>query len=316
MSIGYEEPDDSREDEDVEVLQLARELLSRKAKFGIRGVGPLNDQKTILTIVVDSKSDAIVPEFLELTLSNKKTVTLKLLVKRSDSGAILLAGPVPPPWQYSGPMMGGDPVWNDAATQWGTITFAVGQGSAVEIEGNSCSNQALTCSHVLDFSGSVGASTTRYPGALKVQWLTNPPVGNKWIDVAGADILPGNSFTPLKVRGLGGIKGVRRPVSGMRVSKYGATTGLTSGRDLGWVSLQLGSAGSQPASSYLVRQVSGYFALEGDSGAPVLDAQRNLLGLVLAGNPGAVDETYYIPAWPRAVGPAPANRSYFEISGL
>jgi hypothetical protein len=244
---------------------------------------------------------------------------LKLDIERNAEPARLLLGPMPQPWQYSGPLMGGDAIWNDAARQWGTITFAAAAGSPIEIEGKSCANQSITCSHVLSFQGPDDVSTTLYSQSMKLGWATDPPNGTKWIDLAGADIKAGVPFSPLEVRGLRHIKGAKQPQVGIRVSKYGATTGLTSGRDLGWAMRQLRDG---DPNQYGVRVVSGYFANVGDSGAPVLDADRNFLGLVVSGVPTEIDKTYYVPVLPRgqtpptSASPGITSLSYFEMFGL
>jgi hypothetical protein len=309
----------SRDGDDVELLQAVKQFLAKAEVKGIKGVGPIDEASASCKVLLAGKKQRELPDEVRITLSNKKTVILKLNYVEDSKPARLLAGPVPRPWQYSGPLMGGDPLWNDAADQWGTITFAADSRSTLEVEGYACANQSLTCSHVLNSGKTVSVSTTRYPNSMKVSWITDPPVNTKWIDLAGADMLTGVPFSPMEVRGLRAITGVRQPVPGIRVSKYGATTGLTSGRDLGWAEREVNDNGK----TYWVRLVSGYFALVGDSGAPVLDAERNFLGLVVSGIPGAVDETYYIPVLPDGEapqGPIPpgaiADLPYVKISGF
>jgi hypothetical protein len=219
--------------------------------------------------------------------------------------------------------MGGDPIWNDSSPNIvGTITFAVPQASPITIEGNACADQSITCQHAIGGnSGSGSTSTTRYPRSMMLQWKITPPAGTKWIDVASAKIRPGIPYSPLEVRGLRKIKGVKQPSRGIRVSKYGRTTGLTSGRDLGWALLQLKTPTN--LDEFWLRCVSGYFADVGDSGSPVLDADRNFVGIVVSGRPGELDQTYYMQALPkgqrplpRASGAAAADLSCFEIDGL
>jgi hypothetical protein len=313
----------SRDEEDVEILQTVREILSKNGVMGVTGIGPFNARNGSLTVLYAQEKDTKIPDAIEVTLSNKKTITLKLVAKQESKPAVLLFSSLPaPPWQYSGPLMGGDPLWNDASPDIaGTITFAVPQTSPITIEGNACSNQSITCHHVLGGSGGSGrTSTTRYPASMKLKWEITPPTGTKWIDIASAEIKPGTPYSPLEIRGLRKIKGVKQPASGIRVSKYGRTTGLTSGRDLGWVLLQPTTTNPD---SFWLRCVSGYFADVGDSGAAVLDADRNLVGIVVSGRPGVVNETYYIQALPRGQRPSPrasgaaaADLSCFEIDGL
>lgn len=319
MATAFDGREFSRDAEDGELIQAVRQYLEKAGVKGVRGIGPINAERTSVKILLAGDEHGDLPARIETTLSNKKTFGLELRFVRNAKSAILLAGPVPKPWQYSGPLMGGDPIWNDVANQWGTITFTAGAGSPIEIEGKSCANQSVTCSHVLDFGGPYDVSTTRYPQSMKLSWVTAPPNGTKWVDLSGADILPGVAFSPLEVRGLRHIKGVKQPQTSIRVSKYGATTGLTSGRDLGWAMVQLWDGDTN---LYGVRVVSGYFADVGDSGAPVLDADRNFLGLVVSGVPDKIDETYYVPVLPKGQ-PRPssassgiADPSFFEIDGL
>ncbi len=319
MATAFEGREYSRDAEDAELIQAVSQLLEKAGVKGIRGIGPINAERTSIKILLADDGPADLPERIETTLSSKRTFGLKLNIVRNAKPARLLLGPMPQPWQYSGPLMGGDAIWNDMARQWGTITFAAAAGSPVEIEGKSCANQSITCSHVLYFQGPDDVSTTLYSQSMKLGWATEPPNGAKWIDLAGADILAGVPFSSMEVRGLRHIKGVKQPQAGIRVSKYGATTGLTSGRDLGWATVQLREG--DPI-RYGVKVVSGYFANVGDSGAPVLDADRNFLGLVISGVPDKIDETYYLPVVPKGQPrPTPASTgvtdpSYFEIDGL
>ncbi len=320
MATAFEGREYSRDAEDAELIQAVSQLLEKVGVKGIRGIGPINAERTSIKILLADDGPADLPEHIETTLSSKRTFGLKLNIVRNAKPARLLLGPMPQPWQYSGPLMGGDAIWNDMARQWGTITFAAAAGSPVEIEGKSCANQSITCSHVLYFQGPDDVSTTLYSQSMKLGWATDPPNGTKWIDLAGADIRAGVPFSPLEVRGLRHIKGVKQPQTGIRVSKYGATTGLTSGRDLGWSTRDI-LVGNK-IYKIGVRAVSGYFARRGDSGAPVLDADRNFLGLVVSGREGVLDDCFYLPAVPAGqTRPTPASTgisdpSFFEIDGL
>jgi hypothetical protein len=319
MATAFEGKEHSRDAEDAEVIEALRKFLEKAGIKNIQGIGPISAERNSVKILLSDDGPTNLPTRVETTLSSKKVFGLELRFVRNAKSARLLLGPMPQPWQYSGPLMGGDAIWNDVARQWGTITFAAAAGSPVEIAGKSCANQSITCSHVLYFDGPDVVSTTLYSQSMKLRWATVPPNGTKWIDIAGADIRAGVPFSSMEVRGLRHIKGVKQPQKGIRVSKYGATTGLTSGRDLGWAMVKL-KHGDQDL--YGVRVVSGYFADVGDSGAPVLDADRNLLGMVVSGVPDKIDETYYVPVVPRGqTPPTPASTgildpSYFEIDGL
>ena len=76
------------------------------------------------------KDQENLPETLEVKLSDQKTRQIKLDVQEVEERAVLLTGTASStfPPQFGGPLMGGDPVWNNMATQWGTITFAAETG--------------------------------------------------------------------------------------------------------------------------------------------------------------------------------------------
>lgn len=313
MATTSEEHDSIRDIEDDETLSALQVYLEKAGVSGIASIGPIDAEGSSCRVVFEKSARPQLPERFEVTLSNKRTVVLQLVPSVEDAPVQLLSGPIPPPWQYSGPLMGGDPIWNNAASMWGTVTFSVAAGSSMKMEGHACANHAMTCHHVLKSGSSVDVSTTRYANALKLQWLTNPPNGVKWVDMAGAEMRAGTPHTPLKVRGLGLIKGLRLASRGMRVSKYGTTTGLTSGRDLGTVSVKLVS---NPPQFFKLRQVSGYFSAKGDSGAPVMTASRHLVGAIVAGRPGVINENYYMQAIPKGAAPPGSTLSSFEIDGL
>ena len=115
------------------------------------------------------------------------------------------------------------------------------------------------------------------------------------------------------IRGvLGGIKATKQPTTGIRVSKFGAATGLTSGRD-GGIALKEVDHVSHPYEKFTVRVVQGPFSAKGDSGAAVLDADRNFVGIVFS---GITNETYYLHALPNGQAPPDQNLSKVTIVGL
>ena len=160
-------------------------------------------------------------------------------------------------------MMGGDPIWNNDGAYFGTITFAAQMGSPIMIEGYSCANECVSCNHALYVAGQTAISTSKYPDSMSLTWNIVPPSGMFWIDVAGATINSGIPFTALEVRGLGGIKATKQPTTGIRVSKFGAATGLTSGRD-GGIALKEVDHVSHPYEKFTVRVVQGPFSAKGD----------------------------------------------------
>jgi hypothetical protein len=206
----------------------------------------------------------------------------------------------PRPWRHSGPIMGGDPIWNNAANQWGTILFAAASDSMLTVESNACAGQCLSCNHVLRVGSETEVSTTDYVSSMTVEWgsIPDPNSPGAWTDIGGAKIKHSDTvIAPLTIRGLGKIQGIGRAEVGMRLAKYGATTGLTTGYDLGPALRDLNQTDKIDKMSY-IRVVSGYFADRGDSGAAVLDSTRKLVGMIVSGKPGVLDEAYYIEATP------------------
>ncbi len=139
-------------------------------------------------------------------------------------------------------------------------------------------------------------STPKYADSMELAWR-EAPSATHWVDVAGADIVAGTPVTHREIRGLEKIKAARQPTDGIRVSKYGATTGLTSGKDLGRAWRVIDESVSMD--KYYVRLVSGLFSERGDSGAAVLDAERNFVGMIIAGQPNVPGEKYYLHALPK-----------------
>src|SRR5262245_25102851 len=132
--------------------------------------------------------------------------------------------------QHSGPLMGGDPVRNEGFNCWGTICFAAPVNSNIEIETETCDNRCVSCSHVLFHASNTQISTPNSPNSMTRDWHKEPS-GSFTTDVAAGVIKANTDVKHLEVRGLGQIKGARQPSNGIRVSKYGAATGLTSGKD-------------------------------------------------------------------------------------
>ena len=313
MNSNEETQEYPEDEEDAEILRHVLGLLNNAGVKAINGIGPVTDGQVSISVKHMDDGTSRLPKAVEVKLPNGKSATVKLLVTQDERPAQLLGGPNPPPFRHAGPVMGGDPIWNDDATQWGTIAFAAPPGSGIKVEGNALEGLVLTCNHVLDFPNCTTASTPGFLSSMKLEWNLVPPDNGKWIDLASARIEGGAPYTSLEVRGLGVIKGVRRSRKHRRVSKYGATTGLTSGLDLGWA---LRAVTPNDPTLYWVRQVSGYLGDVGDSGAPVMDAERNLVGLVVSGIPGVRNETYLMQASPTPSGPASADRSRFLVSGL
>ncbi|NJM29256.1 MAG: hypothetical protein HC855_03255 [Rhizobiales bacterium] len=232
---------------------------------------------------------------------------------------------VGPPFQYAGPLRGGDPIWDltgarpTGLVDYGTVAFVADGTRNLTVEGRCIANQAVTCSHVLNIPDLTRTdSTTNFPKCASLTWDTDPfaaPNGQTWIDLAGAALDAGVPTAPYEVRGLGEITGVKQPSAGIRVSKYGAASGLTSGKDLGICYALLHETSDGSKYWGWVRAVSGYFQTVGDSGAAILDEDRNLVGLVVAGT-SEKDENYYIQAVPDGQATSVANISAFKVNGF
>lgn len=311
MMNDEEAPEYPEDDADIEILRKLHDLLREAGVSGLQGVGPVENDRVTITFSKEGATFAKLPDMLEVTRADGARVRLKTDIRVEDTQARLFAG-LSPPFTHSGPLMGGEGVWNDTASQWGTISFIVPTASGITVEGHPCAGMAVTCNHVLNVNGTKDASTVPHAQAMTMHWYIKPPVGQTWLDLAGADMRTA-AFKPLEVRGLGKITGVRRSRKGDRVSKYGATTGLTSALDGGW---GLRVLNSPSTALYYVKVVAGRFGDVGDSGAPVMDADRNLVGIIVSGTISGRRETYFIQA---SRTPSLANAkdlSRFVISGL
>jgi hypothetical protein len=312
-AVAQQVPAFEKERRDAEILVALKKRLQELRVEGVTGIGPLEEDGAVCVVLVADPARLKLPETIGLELSDKTFHNVKLrLVHDAVPATLFYSSPqFVRPLQYHGPMMGGDPIWNNWGGWWGTITFAAGS-NPIKIEGNVCAGQAVSCNHVVHVPGKDLLSTPNYHDSMTRAW-NKVPTGPRWVDVAGANVNSGNP-SPLEVRGLGKIKAAVQPQPGIRISKYGATTGLTSGRDLDLAWRALDDA--HPTDTYLIRRASGYFAAKGDSGAPVVDASGNLVGMVVAGKSGVPDEVYYIQVHPHGEILADPLISAFEIEGL
>jgi hypothetical protein len=308
----------SRDERNSDILSAVKSLLESNGIKGVTGIGPVSAEGDTCLVLLENKDATAIPDSVKGQLRDNSAFAVQLIAKDDLAyGQLFADASSSPVSQHSGPLMGGDPIWNDAVTQWGTISFAVSSTSSIKIENQPCANQSISCEHVLN-QGSSLISTPNYPDAMTLTWSKRSPTASPWLDVAGATFSGSTPFTALTVRGLGAIQVARQPLDGIRVSKYGATSWLTSGKDLGlaWRAFDP----QHPSQLYLIRRVSGYFSNEGDSGAAVLDADRNLVGMVIAGKllngQPVEDESYYMQVLPRGeVAPDP-NLSVFVVEGL
>jgi hypothetical protein len=227
--------------------------------------------------------------------------------------------------------LGGESITNidfydpEAPTQvfWGTNTFYAQQVTffgAGGVQHGPFQDVCVGCAHVLQSTiGSVGDVVTApgYPYGLRLLWvhpeIEQQPVTN-WADVAVAEFTgspPQKPGTSLNVFGLGNVRQIgTQPDIGSFCVKFGATTGLTGGFELGLVLRRLPDGFGD---LYMLRTVSGRFCAPGDSGAAVLDASNNLLGIVIGGA-SEVDENWYVPVFDGAGGPDPLpDQSFIRL---
>lgn len=284
---------------EIETIDSIRQISSALAGVeGITGVGPLEEDGKACLILARPDSVDSVPE----TVRVQGLGEVRLRVVPDEGEARLFMGPTVTNAirQFPGPVMGGDPVRNDAFTDYGTIAFGVDASAQTMVEGNACAGQILGCSHVFFDPGGDTLSTPLHPGGFQMKWQVGQ-ASPHYADVAGAT--PTSSSIDIKpkwLRGLREITGVEFPPAGVRVSKYGQVSGLTSGRVMGPVQRTIGGK------SVFVRFVKRRFAQYGDSGAAVVTGDRKLVGLIFAGNPTA-DESYFLQAW---TDPSPVPNGY------
>jgi hypothetical protein len=297
----------------ADILLAIKNEIKRRELKGVTGIGPLQDDGSCLILVKEPQLLKNFPKEIEVSRTDQLSLTIKLTVEIDQVPSTLFLAFTPPP-QHAGPLMGGDPIWNNKGSWWGTIAFAALAGSKIKIEGYACDNQCISCNHVLYHAGGDVVSTPNYSNSMKLKW-SHPPTGSTFVDLAGAELNSGIPAIELNVRGLQKINGAVQPTDGIRVLKYGATTGLTTGKDLGAAYREVDSVG-HAGEYFWIRTVSGDFAEKGDSGAAVLDANRNLVGIVVGGKEGTPDEKYYMPVLPMGETPVNPSLSYFVIESL
>ena len=297
-----------RDRRNIEILtHLSKVFGYRRSVFRL---GPIKDdeesQVLRCEVLLESLADFDVPSSQRIaTRSGDFGVELDL---REGPPATLYAcpdgfTPAPIPDTPTGPLRGGDAIWpsntlyddvSGTPCTWGTIAFVarhirIRDGAIVRQFENAC----VSCSHILSRSESATVnepvSTLEYPNQLSLEWWRPIKQQAHLIDVAVASFPSSIPANYREVRGLGLISGVRQPFDGVSLVKFGARTGLSRGRDLGVAQVTF----DYTQRAHFIRVVSAGFSLIHDSGSAVLDADRNLVGLLVGGD-GTY--TYYIPA--------------------
>jgi len=299
------------------ILQRIKQRMAAEGIAGISGVGPVIvnlDARTAICNVYLERTGEQLPD-TESVYTGETTFDVKLRypgepLRSATRNAMLFASSRAGPG-FPGKLRGGDACRNTAYRQFGTIAVT----GNFRMEGTNYTDVALSCQHVLYHSTNRTIDTPRFGNCMELAWASQVPSQGKWTDVAVARIRNSSIHYPKRLRALGGIIGVRQPRAGIRVMKYGAGTGLTAGLDKGLVWRALDA--QDPASLYLIRTVDGgsrfSFSGIGDSGAAVVDSDRNFLGIVLGGIPGLPQERWYLPVTPDGEQPIDQELSTFTL---
>src|SRR6266496_6779937 len=158
----------------AEILQAIKKELEKQGLEGVTGIGPLaEDSKTCLILVADEKRREKLPKKIEVHLANQQSLLVDMRIEVDTVPSVLFNGFTPPD-QHAGPMMGGDPIWNNEASGNGTIAFAVAASSMIKIEGYACANQCISCNHVLYHASGNVISTPNFPDSMTLKW-SHPP---------------------------------------------------------------------------------------------------------------------------------------------
>lgn len=274
------------DDDAVEVLRAVAATI--KDAEHLVWVGPFDDRDICDVLFTDPEDQALAHlESVRVSIRGEERV-IRIRV-RSGPAPILLSGALPasPATMAIAPTgrsMGGDAIWQASASEHGTAAFFasyIGVSTtpySSRIPVAPYTNAVLSCKHVL-----AGLDGLASPGS-PVSMLNRPnqltladDIAGSPIDVACATVASPDDYHFCQIRALGKIAGVRRVHRHMRVYKYGARTGLTSGLvdKIHWPTLK-----GRPVKIFDVR---GRFACVHDSGAAVVSDRRELTGLVVRG---------------------------------
>lgn len=221
----------------------------------------------------------------------------------------------------SAELMGGDAIFNHGyraedptKVYWGTLAFVASRVTVENHDGTtySLTNAGISAAHVIHHPTDDRLGTYAYPASgitevwTHADWIS----GSRWRDLALASI-PGNvAVRPYRLRGFGTVRGTRTPDLGQTLVKFGSTTEISRGRELGLVWRRLPD-GNGPF--YLLRGISpGRFAARGDSGAAVVNLDLELAGLVVGG-PKDRQESWYMPVLPFGTSPPDGELSYVRM---
>lgn len=100
---------------------------------------------------------------------------------------------------------------------------------------------------------------------------------------------------------IGKISGIAEPRFGEPVRKYGRTTGLTMGtvsKDFATYNVYFSANVIRPIECFVVTPVADRFSAEGDGGAPVVNNNDELLGMIFAGTSFQSSPSVVVPIKP------------------
>jgi hypothetical protein len=283
-------------------------------------IGPLDDEGACQVQFTDADDQSVLSaERVRVSVRSKdREIVIHPSVRRPPvpfSDILTVTNVGTPPNPPTGRSMGGDAIWQADPADHGTVAFFA-RNLVVSPTRHSNSNPApvfndvaLSCRHILaDFGNAPNGAPVSMVGRPNGLTLTDRAPAP--LDAAWATVTTPDDYRYCEVRALGKIAGVRRPHRRMRVHKFGARTGLTSGVA---GELTLWTIGGQPLKVFEVR---GRFACVHDSGAAVVNSDRELVGLVFMGSGNGCDldtVTYVMAAAPYRNSP-PNETFYVEYS--
>ena len=180
-------------------------------------------------------------------------------------------------------VLGGDPVRNTVAIDYyGTISFFTTQMD-ISVKTTSGTKKCSTANALVSNNHVIARSDKGKKGE-KIWVPTNPQIAalhcfiplksDPDVDVATAGTYDMSTVETWKLRDIGKLADIKLPKKGTAIRKYGARTGLTSGKVLGMANIQI--KGIMYNGVFVT---SGGFGCPGDSGSTVVNSANDLLGI-------------------------------------
>ena len=219
-----------------------------------------------------------------------RNLTVNLIVKEAPpyrfSACYGEVNPVPPPNDDPTPdIRGGQACWNDSTpNDWGSIAIAAkrikirqpGVNPKTIDQPNAC----LSASHVLYSASLNSISSNGLPQSMTYYDRMPTTGGGVLIDAAIATVTDIDDLSSGRIIGFGKFKTnrVAKPTTDSWIASSGAKSGITMGFDRGAFNPYINGI------QFLgVRKTTPGFSCCHDSGAPVIDSNRMLVGVVFAG---------------------------------